>query len=104
MLRIPWERAAQDVGWDPSVGGRLPVLLSELGLTRICARTWRDTAPGGSRWDVARSGLAQLRREILNAGATARDIDEALHVLTDGSKLVTGGAITSAWVQHHSGG
>lgn len=103
-LRAPWERAAQAVGWDPTVGGRLPLLLSQLGLTRMCARTWRDTAPGGPSWDVARAGLARLRPQMLDLGATAADIDEALHDLANGSKLVTGGAITSAWAQHPAGG
>lgn len=99
-LRGPWERAAREIGWDPTLGGRLPLLLAGLGLAEVHARTWRDTAPGGPTWEVARAGLVRLRRAILAAGAQSEDVDAALHVLADGSRLVTGGAITTAWARH----
>jgi SAM-dependent methyltransferase len=97
VLAPYWERAARDIGWCATYGGRLLGDLAAVGLQRVRGRTHSYHAPGGEDWGAARLGLARLRDAILDAGAPAAAIDEAEQALADPRRMITGPPLVTAW-------
>ncbi len=98
-LTGPWERAARQAGWDPGYGRRLVAELRRAGLERVAGWSHRSIQPGGEAWAGARLGLDRLRDQVRQAGAAPAEIEDALSVLADPGRVITGAPIVTAWGQ-----
>jgi SAM-dependent methyltransferase len=98
-IAAPWHRAALAAGWDPSYGRRLVTDLQHAGLLHVAGRAHRSYELGGEAWTVARMGLDRLRDQIHQAGASQDDLNDALATLADGTRVIIGAPIVTAWGQ-----
>jgi SAM-dependent methyltransferase len=98
-IAAPWHRAALAAGWDPGYGRRLVTDLQHAGLLHVAGRAHRSYELGGEAWTVARMGLDRLRDQIHQAGASQDDLNDALAALADGTRVIIGAPIVTAWGQ-----
>jgi SAM-dependent methyltransferase len=79
-------------------GRQLPTLLSTHGLSEIAAEVdvplFHGASPMAEFW---RLSLTQLRERVIAQGASKKDVDEVLDMLTDTTQWFMGPATVAAW-------
>jgi ubiquinone/menaquinone biosynthesis C-methylase UbiE len=104
QLPQAWERAGRSQGWRATYGLNLMTDLRAAGLVEPRGRQYRRLAPGGEEWTHLGYGIQRLHAELIEQGMAPRELEHALHCLSDPGNLIKGPPITIAWARRGATG